>query len=638
LATSDSDYGVTSSGARPASITAVLLVTCAVHLTSAVAHDLYRRRFQFGSFDEVVALVRSTVVSTAVLVAINVAAGSHRPFPVTGPVVAASAAIVLMSATRAARRITRERSLRHARSSAERVIVFGAGEGGSQAIRAMVSDARSRYHPVAILDDDADKQALRIMGVPVVGSRDALAATAQRYGATLLVAAVPSADAKLLRALKTSCEEAELVMKVLPSVNDLVSGRVSIQDFREVNLNDLLGRHAIEIDSVAIGAHLRGRRVLVTGAGGSIGSELCRVIDQYGPARLFMLDRDESALHALQLSMTGRALLDSDDLVLADIRDSAALVDTFVRLQPDIVFHAAALKHLPMLERYPGEAVKTNVWATLSVLQAAVTAGAQHFVNVSTDKAADPGSVLGYSKRLSERLTATVARQTGLDYVSVRFGNVLGSRGSVLTAFRAQALAGGPITVTDPEVTRYFMTVREAVQLMLQASALSQRGGGVLVLDMGEPVRIADVAQRVAATVEDDIEIVYTGLRPGEKLHEQLLGTGEIDNRPFHPLVSEVSVPPLHLADLARLDPTADPVQVIRELQDMCAAPPASMAVQRDPDVAAETVGAPKLPWFGLDRRRDRRRPLSLAGVGGRRGGFDRDVDFADDEDRGRSA
>ena len=255
----------------------------------------------------------------------------------------------------------------------------------------------------------------------------------------------------------------------------------------------------------------------MTGAGGSIGSELCRQLHQFRPAELILLDHDESALHAIQLALHGRALLDSDESTLVDIRDAPRVMEVFERLRPQIVFHAAALKHLPLLERYPAEAVQTNVRGTLAVLEAAAACHVESFVNISTDKAADPVCVLGYSKRITERLTADMASRADGTYLSVRFGNVLGSRGSVLTAMSAQVAAGGPITVTDPEVRRYFMTAGEAVQLVLQAAVLG-RGGEVLVLDMGEQVLIADVARRLAANAAREIEIVYTGLRPGEKL------------------------------------------------------------------------------------------------------------------------
>jgi FlaA1/EpsC-like NDP-sugar epimerase len=283
-----------------------------------------------------------------------------------------------------------------------------------------------------------------------------------------------------------------------------------------------------------------------------------------------MLDRDESALHAVQLSITGRALLDSRDVVLADIRDTQFLAELFAARRPDVVFHAAALKHLPLLEQYPGEAVKSNVWGTQSVLDAAHAAGVKRFVNISSDKAADPTSVLGYSKRVAERLTAYAAVQSGGGaYLSVRFGNVLGSRGSVLTTFNEQIAAGGPITVTDPDVTRYFMTIQEAVQLVIQAAAIGD-GGEALVLDMGTPVRIDEVARRLAARAERPIKIVYTGLRRGEKLHECLFSAGEPDFRPRHPLISHVPVDPLHPTCALGLDPWA-PDEVVRQsLRAMC--------------------------------------------------------------------
>jgi nucleoside-diphosphate-sugar epimerase len=271
-----------------------------------------------------------------------------------------------------------------------------------------------------------------------------------------------------------------------------------------------------------------------------------------------MLDRDESALHAVQLALHGRALLDSEETVLADIRDEHRVREVFGRLRPEIVFHAAALKHLPLLEGCPAEALKTNVWGTLTVLQAAADHGVQSFINISTDKAANPVSVLGYSKRITERLTAHMSAQTDGTYLSVRFGNVLGSRGSVLTALSAQVAAGGPVTVTDPDVSRYFMLADEAVHLVLQAAVIG-RGGEVLVLDMGEPVRIADIARRLIASTDRDLEVVFTGLRPGEKLTEEYLGHGETDHRPCHPLICQVPVPALDPGEVTALDPDANP-------------------------------------------------------------------------------
>ncbi|OWY63418.1 polysaccharide biosynthesis protein, partial [cyanobacterium TDX16] len=299
---------------------------------------------------------------------------------------------------------------------------------------------------------------------------------------------------------------------------------------------------------------------------------------------LVMLDRDESALHGVQLAIEGRALLDDRNLVVADIRDRERLVEVFAEHRPEVVFHAAALKHLPLLELHPGEAVKTNVAGTAALLDEAERAGVERFVNVSTDKAVDPTSVLGYSKRIAERLTAEVGARGEGRYLSVRFGNVLGSRGSVLTAFEKQLETGGPLTVTHQDTTRYFMTVEEAVQLVIQAGAIGG-DGDALVLDMGDPVRIMDLARRLVASNGRSVDIVQTGLRPGEKLHEVLLGHGEQARPTTHPLITAVSVPPLGGEVVQGLDPGAPNEVVVEQLRR------ASTAGAADDSVAGPVPG-----------------------------------------------
>jgi len=359
---------------------------------------------------------------------------------------------------------------------------------------------------------------------------------------------------------------------VIPSLRELLTGHAQIEGVRDPRITDLLGRRAVTSDVASVREHIAGQRVLVTGAGGSIGAELCRQLHQLGPVQLIMLDRDESALHAVQLMLHGRALLDSEETVLADIRDRRRVREVFQRFRPGIVFHTAALKHLPLLEGCPAEALKSNVLGTLTVLEAATDYGVHSFVNISTDKAANPVSVLGYSKRITERLTADMSARAAGRFLSVRFGNVLGSRGSVLTALSAQVAAGGPVTVTDPEVRRYFMLADEAVHLVLQAAGIG-RGGEVLVLDMGEPVRIADMARRMAANSGREVDIVFTGLRPGEKLFEDRLGQGENDVRPYHPLISQVPVPPLSADEVTVLDPDADAVSLCQDLTRLALGP-----------------------------------------------------------------
>ena len=364
----------------------------------------------------------------------------------------------------------------------------------------------------------------------------------------------------------------------MPSVAELIDGSVSADDVRPLTEADLLGRHQIDTDIEAIADYVMGRRVLVTGAGGSIGSELCRQLHRFGPEKLVMLDRDESALHAVQMAIEGRALLDSDHLVVADIRDRNRMREVFEKHQPHVVFHTAALKHLPLLEMHPAEAVKTNVFGTLNVLEAAAGAGVDRFVNISTDKAADPSSVLGYTKRIAEQLTSWFAARESGTFLSVRFGNVLGSRGSVLGAFERQIADGGPVTVTHPDVTRYFMTVQEAVQLVIQAGAVGSPGEA-LVLDMGEPVRIVDVARRLVAQSDRPIDIVFTGLRPGEKLHEVLMGQSEIDERHAHPLISHCRVPALSPLGLEPLG-TDEPDRLRQLIVELCRVDPADHSVR----------------------------------------------------------
>jgi FlaA1/EpsC-like NDP-sugar epimerase len=465
---------------------------------------------------------------------------------------------VLAGGARLMIRAVIEGSARSAATVAHRVIVFGAGESGRQLVKSMLAEPRCGYLPVAMLDDDPVLRRRCVAGVPVRGNQTDLASVACASGAELLVIAVPGADASFIRNLTHSAMAAGLDVKQVPPLSELLGPRVGFSDLREVDIAELLGRRPVETDIASIAGYLRGQRVLVTGAGGSIGSELCRQIHRFEPAELIMLDRDESALHAVQLSIEGTALLDCRNVILADIRDRQAIREVFLSRRPQVMFHAAALKHLPMLEQYPAEAWKTNVLGTMNVLDAARASGVQRFVNISTDKAANPISVLGQSKRIGERLVAEVSDAPTQRYLSVRFGNVLGSRGSVLTTFADQITGGRPVTVTHPDVTRFFMTIPEAVELVIQAAAIGGPGE-VLVLDMGVPVRIVDVAQHMMEIYGHCTSIVYTGLREGEKLHEELFGNGELDVRPVHPSIAHVTVPPLSREQLAGLSELPDP-------------------------------------------------------------------------------
>jgi FlaA1/EpsC-like NDP-sugar epimerase len=576
-------------------LAAVATAALAAALHAAVGHAclLYRGRYRYGGMDEVRAVAGTVAAAAAVLLVADLTLFTDRPVPASAPVVGAGLALTAMFGVRYGWRQLHERSLRPDPRGAAPVLLFGAGAAGRDLVRSMTRDPRARCLPVGLLDDDPDKRHLRVDGVPVLGGRDDIAAAVAATGAGTVVLAVANADAELVRQVRRRALAAGVRFKTVPSVSELLDAPVSVADVREVDVTDLLGRHQIETDLVAIAHYLTGKRVLVTGAGGSIGSELCRQVQRFRPAELIMLDRDESALHAVQLSLSGRALLDSPDLVLADLRDVDAVRQVFANRRPEVVFHAAALKHLPLLEQYPAEALKTNVLGTLNVLEAA--RDVERFVNISTDKAANPTSVLGYSKRITERLTAYVSNARPGTFLNVRFGNVLGSRGSVLGTLAAQVAAGGPITVTHPDVTRYFMTVQEAVQLVIQAAAIG-RDGEALVLSMGEPVRIAQVARQMAELAAKPAEIVYTGLRQGEKLHEELFGRGERDVRPLHPLISHVQVPPLDPARLGALDPGRPPWELVARFAEVCRLddpPPDPRA--RAPRAGWETVLLPSV-------------------------------------------
>ncbi|MBO4205814.1 polysaccharide biosynthesis protein [Micromonospora echinofusca] len=553
-------------GAQVFRVVGLALLTAGLHVAVAALRRVWSGRHPLGSLQEVRGLA-GTVAGTAGLVLLGLLALTDRPAPASTAPVGAALALLLMLSVRIAYRHRHDRSLRPDARSAVPVLLFGLGEAGQALLRAMLSDPRGRYLPVGLLDDDPDKRGLRLGGVRMYGGRAEIGTAIRRTGASTVILSVADADSDLIRDVREATLHAGATFKVLPPVRELVDHRISVTDVRSPDVADLLGRRPVVADLAGSDTGLRGRRILVTGAGGSIGSELCRQIMRADPGELMMLDRDESALHSLQLSLSGRALLDGPELILADLRDDEGIRRIIQQRQPDIIFHAAALKHLTLLQRHPGEAVKTNIWGTLAVLDACRDVA--KFVNISTDKAADPVSVLGYSKRITERLTAHAAQMYPGTFLSVRFGNVLSSRGSVVTAFRAQIDAGLPITVTHPEVTRYLMTVQEAVHLVLQAASIG-RDGEALVLDMGEPVRIDDIARQLAAQAPGPARIVYTGLRPGEKLHEDLLGHGEADLRPLHPLISHVPVPALDPMEATALDPFDDPDKLVERLAWLC--------------------------------------------------------------------
>ena len=415
-----------------------------------------------------------------------------------------------------------------------RTLIVGAGEAGRALARDLKRVDSFGLAPIGFLDDDESKQVVRRL--PVLGTLDDLVAVATAQRIEVVVLAIPGLPWSTVHSMATAASRVGASVRHLPSFVSLLQRDVVGTDMRDLQAGSLIGRHEMHVVSPGVLATLQGRRVLVTGAGGSIGSELCRQVQGFEPSQLLMLDHDESNLQRLLLQLSGEAMLETADIIVADVRDRERMNQIMRDRQPEIVFHAAALKHLPMLERFPCEGVKSNVKGTENVVQAALDNGVERFVLISTDKAADPTSVLGATKQLAELVVKSSAGTSAI-VSAVRFGNVLGSRGSLLSVLREQLRNGEAVTVTHPDVTRYFMTIEEAVGLVLEAARMAT-GGETFVLDMGKPVRIVDLVTNFAQQMMlGDVSIRYTGLRPGEKLHEALFSEAELCVSTEHPQI-----------------------------------------------------------------------------------------------------
>lgn len=529
---------------------AVLFVLAAVfQIVLGVSLHLYRGRFKIATFEELKSLVMSGLAVGLILLLFVFVVGPFTGLPRGTLLIATPLFIFLSGSIRALRRKLQTPSLKN--SDRKRALLYGAGSIAENLIPQLLSDPKTTFLPVALLDDNEEKLKQWVSNVQVVGDLSSLKEATEKYGAEALIVCIARADSQLLRRIEDSCGPIGIEVIVFPSLEEVLNGRTGIADLRSLTIEDLIGRRPLDTNVEEIANYLNNRSVLVTGAGGSIGSELCKQIARFNPSHLYLLDRDETLLQMAEISISGNGLLDSDQIILADIRDKEVVENVFNKITPDVVFHAAALKHLPALERFPDEAWKTNVLGTLNVLEAATKTGVSTFINISTDKAADPTSVLGKSKKLAEGLTSWFGANTPGTYISVRFGNVLGSRGSLLPTFSALIETGRPLTVTHPEATRYFMSISEACQLVLQAGSIG-KSKEVLILDMGMPVKILDIAHRLIEKSGTKTEITFTGLRPGEKLHEELYGEGEKDLPSVHKLISRAVVPEISPHQLER--------------------------------------------------------------------------------------
>jgi FlaA1/EpsC-like NDP-sugar epimerase len=422
--------------------------------------------------------------------------------------------------------------LKRRRNDSKNLLIIGAGDCGEKIYREIRDNARLRYNVVGFLDDDRAKRGMKIHSIPVLGEIEDLEPIAKRVDADEMLIAIPSADSEQMRRVVGLCKKSGVAFKTIPGMGELINGRVSVSAIREVAYRDLLGREVIELDEEKIGAYLQGKSVLVTGAGGSIGSELCRQICRFRPKRIVLYERAETPLYELELELEKSFPEVELRALLADVRDRNQLEKAFESSKPHTVFHAAAYKHVPMLELQPWKAIKNNIQGTRNLIDMSSDFSVERFVFVSTDKAVHPANVMGATKRVAEMLTQSQngCETTDTRFMIVRFGNVVGSVGSVVPLFKKQIEKGGPVTVTHPEVTRYFMTIPEACQLILQAGSMGE-GGEVFILEMGTPIKIDDMARdliRLSGFEPDiDIKIEYIGLRPGEKLFEELITEGE---------------------------------------------------------------------------------------------------------------
>lgn len=513
----------------------------ALRLACFALFGLFHGWWRHVGMRDLVDLVRATTLSSVLLVLALFMTGdlqgpgSASGLPRSVLVLDWITALVLFGGLRFAVRAFREERLVPWRQRrGKRTLIIGAGTAAERLLRETQREGESELCPLAMVDDDPAKQGMRLHGIPVVGTMAELDHLVRKGGIQQLVIAIPSATRKEMRHIVEACLATEVDFKIVPSMRELLDGRARLGELRSVQIEDLLGREAIELDLDGPQGDLEGRTVLVTGGAGSIGSELARQVAGFNPKRLLVLDQAESPLYFTNLEL--RTLHPGLDVIpiIADVTDHARIESVFARHRPDFVFHAAAYKHVPLMEDNPVEAVRNNVIGTLCVAQAAARYGADKFVLISTDKAVYPSSVMGATKRLAEQIVLgwPALRESGTDFRAVRFGNVLGSDGSVIPLFKKQLAAGQPITVTDREVTRYFMTIPEAVQLVLQASALPDATRRICMLEMGEPVRIVELAENLirlsGLEPYTDVPIVFTGLRPGEKMHEELMSEREL--------------------------------------------------------------------------------------------------------------
>ena len=514
-----------------------VLVLLVLHHLFASIFQLYNKAWEYASIGEIVSILKAvtfSIVGTALF-------QFMMDMPIFGRALFTTWTLhmILIGGSRFAWRMYRDHFMKK-KQDMEQVLIIGAGQGGTLVARQLLSNPELGLKPAAFIDDDFRKYKLQILDIPVVGTSKGIVAAVEKYKIDKIVIAIPSLSRKEITRIFDECSKTKVKTQIMPKIEDVMLGKVPVSQFRDVEVEDLLGREPIRLDIEGISEYVSGKTVLVTGAGGSIGSEICRQICLFTPQKLVLVGHGENSIYAIDMELKN-LYRDSIEIVpvIGDIQDRERMFEVMEEHKPDVVYHAAAHKHVPLMEYNPREAVKNNVFGTRNVAEAADTFGVKTFVLISSDKAVNPPNVMGSTKRIAEMVIQQLAESSKTKFVAVRFGNVLGSRGSVIPLFKRQIQAGGPVTVTHPDMTRYFMTIPEASRLVIQAGSLA-RGGEIFVLDMGDPVRIVDLAKNLitlSGYSVEEIGISYSGLRPGEKMFEELLNDKEIHPEPIFPKI-----------------------------------------------------------------------------------------------------
>ncbi|MYW23182.1 polysaccharide biosynthesis protein [Bacillus thuringiensis] len=523
-----------------------ITLLCSHHVFAAI-YKLYNKAWEYASIGELKQIFKAITLS--IIVTAIVQQIINHDIYVRILAIAWMLHLLLIGGSRFVWRMFRDTYIAKA-TDKKRTLIIGAGSAGTMVVRQLQHNKEADLYPIAFVDDDRNKQKLEIYNVPVVGTTNHIQEIVEDNDIEHIIIAIPSLNRGQINEIFEKCRKTKAKTQIVPMLEDLLDGKLSVNEFRDVQVEDLLGREPIKLDDAGIGEKITGKTILVTGAGGSIGSEICRQVMKYKPAKIVLLGHGENSIYNIEMEMRV-TYKDSVEITteIADIQDRHKIFEIMKKHQPYIVYHAAAHKHVPLMERNPEEAVKNNIFGTKNVAEAADTFKVNTFVMVSTDKAVNPTNVMGATKRFAEMIVQHMASvSTGTRFVAVRFGNVLGSRGSVIPLFKKQIQKGGPVTVTHPDMIRYFMTIPEASRLVIQAGTLA-RGGELFVLDMGAPVKIVDLAKNLITLSGFSIEeigIEFTGLRPGEKMYEELLNEGEI-----HP---EQIFPKIHIGKAVLID------------------------------------------------------------------------------------